>query len=604
MDIAGKQNNMEPMETQRAPETSLAPGIQGTPAISRATGITWTLGMPIISGAPGTWIPGMAPGMPIRSGTTGITWIPSITPGMPRTPPRMPGIPPGVPIPAISWIPPVPQVPGESRVPAIPLIKKVSDITKLTRGPWKDPVSGLVSADKSVFTTGAGVACGALSPTDTSETSSDFVQTCLGKRPASIRDKSQSDDREPVSGPASKKVKDSAPDVLKGLHDSGIKIEGYDEKDSTIRDQNQTEIELSDTEISRLLKAYEHLQAPVGARLNKTEKALLANGKVEYWELAEVKGEEWKKIRDKTNEDGTYVFANKAEKREQSQVQLLHENARKSKANKIQAWQKKVTQCLSKAAERHFQKKGVRVAALSPAADTERACSSPVQTLSGKSKAVMVCEDQNNGRELICSPRVDFEPHLDESVSEPGSKKEKFSAEDALGFLHEFGFKINGYDEKMRTIHNLRGRKVELSAQEVVDLGNICASLHTEICSDLTTEENEIRGKADMGLLELGRLKNESWTRKRDEKGKDGAPVFSSEEREVLMRLHRKAQRNINIRRSRWKGRVQNILLAAERRMMEKEQAQAQEKPEVSRLPIPSPRTSPEIPPEKVWQPF
>ena len=367
--------------------------------------------------------------------------------------------------------------------------------------PWKDPVSGLVSADKSVFTTGAGVACGALSPADTSEISSYSVQTCLGKRPASIRYESQSD-----SEPDSKKAKEAVADTLRGLHASGIKMKGYDEQTNTILDEKDTDITtaLSWAEIKTLHDAHISLQTPVYALLSPDEDDLLSLTGKKYHELSVAGDKDWKNIAYKKNQDGTLVFEGEKLKG----LKDLHKKAQNQANYKKSKCRKVVNTIISDAIGRNL----------------------PETETSTTSDALLPADT------------------------------EKASSDGLLTLLHKTGIKIDGYDEKTHAICDTEGATVKLSPIEMGDLQQAYASYQKPILAERTTEKLATLRTTGATFEKVAYMTRNEWEEAQKKIAPKNGRVLSDMEKKELSCLRRKA-RNMNYsRKLRLEKKVHEIL--------------------------------------------
>ena len=372
--------------------------------------------------------------------------------------------------------------------------------------PWKDPVSGLVSADKSVFTTGAGVACGALSPADTSGASSDSVQTCLGKRPASKRCESQSN-----SEPDSKKAKEAVADTLRGLHEYGIEMYGYDKLSNTIHSEKGIDITaaLSSAEIEYLEYALTRLQTPVNASLNTDEDDLLNLTGKNYHELSTTKGKSWKDILAMKNPDGSLVF----KKEKLKGVRALHKKAQNQESSKKVKWKRAVNTTIFNAIRRNL-----------PEIETSATCDALSPADTGKA-----------------------------------------SSGGLLASLRRAGIKMDGYNEKAQTIYDTKSATVKLSTTEMDDLQQAYTNYQKPICARLTTDELATLATTGMDFKDLAQMTRSQWKKKRIEIVPENGPFLSGMEKNKLVSLRCKAKSMAYNRKYELKGKVYKTLLGTTR---------------------------------------
>ena len=367
--------------------------------------------------------------------------------------------------------------------------------------PWKDPVSGLVSADKSVFTTGAGAACGALSPANTSGASSYSVQTCPGKRPASERGKSLSN-----SGPGSKKVKEAVADTLRGLHEYGIEMNGYDELSNTICDEKGTDITttFSRAEIQTLRHALACLQNPVASLNTDNDDLLNLTGK-NYHELSTTKGKSWKCILAMKNPDGSCVF----EKQKLKDVRKLHRTAQNQATSKKSKWKRAVNTIISDAIRRNL-----------PEIETSTTCDALSPADTGKAPSGGL-----------------------------------------LASLRQAGIKMDGYNEKAHTVHDTKSATVKLSTTEMDDLQQAYTNYQKPICTKLTTDELATLNTTGLNFEDLAQMTRSQWKQKRIEIVPENGLFLSEMEKNKLASLRRKAKNMTYSRKFTLKQKVHKTLL-------------------------------------------
>ena len=329
----------------------------------------------------------------------------------------------------------------------------------------------------------------------------------------------------------------------------GIAVSGDSEAAPTIYSEKGNVINLSEQAVEDLKFAHVKLHWRMNPRPFSPDETALLKTALGYDQLAKIADREWKEILDKRDIGGECIFSPD----EQKTLNELRGKARRLINSRNFTWKQKVIKTLSEAENQSDdgklgswtcspKKRKLNGGSSSPLPSSWSLSSGTGDAIRGYNQAMPVVRGVEQSNEVTSSVTVSGENAL-----EPDNKKITLSAintliaADLLELFQQHGVAETGGDGAVPVIYDKEDNVIELSFQEKEDLFSAHQTLHKEIKSKLTENEQSVLEKADVSYHALAKSTQEEWGAIKAKAEK----TFLCTEMKILMQLHRRGQSSL-----------------------------------------------------------